>query len=375
MYGVRECLLGTLAVADLERSMNGFDAGGVVPVYIVKFFDGLIRDRASIPRIVQSTATWLGRSVAVDSAGAIVAATEGGQPTERWPDPASSSATTAGMIAIGAPVGQHDDVVLDRLGLCVALALGEARRDGSTMSEQRAVEVLTSESESRAARRRACEHLGVRAESTIQVMVCSGAEPGVAALVSQLERSGVRVLRSARGQLVVLAIMGRRVQALLQEGVPRGLHLGLSQEVPVMEAPTALAEAVASFRFSQPSPRDRGPYLVEEGVPLEYRRLSGYEALAEGMTPDLINRIRDVRSLDQILEESGPEMRRTLDVVAAANSVRQAARWLETHHNTVAHRMAVAEETFGFSLMDAYGRGRLYMAIVLRRIRESHALL
>ncbi len=356
--------------------MNLLEADDSVPVYIMRFFDTLIRDRAPMHRVVQTTAAWLDRVVAVRCAGAVTAADESGRLSDVWPRVAVSSTLTPDtVIGFGAPSGEHDQVLLDRFGLCVILALDDARRHGTMMSEQRAVEVLITSSEPRSARLHAAERLNLKLGSTIQVLVASGAESCIATLIAALERHGVRVARSAHGRLVILAAVGARVRPLLQEGVPRGLQLGLSREVPAVEAPSALAEAVASFRFSQPSPRDDGPYLIEEGMAVEYWRLGGYEALAEGMTPELINRVRDVRSLDRVLEQGGPEMRRTLDVVAAANSLRQAARWLELHHNTVAHRMAAAEETFGFSLTDAYGRGRLYMAIVLRRLRESHSLL
>jgi hypothetical protein len=45
MYDASGCQLDTLTLADLERGMNGFDANGAVPVYIVTFLDVLIRDR------------------------------------------------------------------------------------------------------------------------------------------------------------------------------------------------------------------------------------------------------------------------------------------------------------------------------------------
>jgi hypothetical protein len=360
----------------LERNVNGPDAGDSVPVSVLRFFDALIRDRAPMHRVVQATAAWLDRAVAVRYVDTVIAVDDRGHLSDLWPQVITSLTLTPEIVVgLGAPAGQQDQVLLDRLGLCVLLALDEARRHGLMMSEQRAVEVLTTASESRTALRRATERLDLSLESAIQILVASGPQSGIAELIVAVQRNGGRVLSSTRGQLVVLVIVGTRVRQVLQEGVPGGLQLGLSREMPAAEAPSAFAEALASFRFSQPSPRDRGPYLIEEGVAVEYWRLGGYEALAEGMTPELINRIRDVRSLDRVLDVGGPEMRRTLDVVAAASSVRQAARWLETHHNTVAHRMAVAEQTLGFSMTDAYGRGRLYLAIVLRRLRESHALM
>lgn len=356
--------------------MTGLVAGDSVPVHILRFFDALTCEHASAAHVVAATSRWLGRAVAVRYAGTVHAADGAGSAANSWPEHISATSSTADgvVVGLGGAADDEDWAVLQRLALCVTLALDEAARHGSLMSEQRTVDVLTTDTESRAARRSAAAHLGLSAEQPARVLLAHGPASRITRLAEALRRGGVRVMSAPRHQLTVMITIGPRVVTLLQQGVPTGVQLGISRELPVIDAPTAVVEALAALRFSQPSPRDQGPYLIEEGVAFEYWRLRGYEALAEGMTPELIDRMHDVRALDRVLAESGPEMLRTLDVVVASTSIRQAARALDTHHNTVAHRVAAAESVFGFFLTDCYGRGRLYLAIVLRRLRESHRL-
>ena len=157
-------------------------------------------------------------------------------------------------------------------------------------------------------------------------------------------------------------------------GVPRGLQVGTSRVHPTSAASEACAEADRAFRFSQPSPRDRGPYLLEEGILVRAEDLNGYDVLAEALSPEQISRIRDVQALDHVLTLGGTDMLATLDVVVTG-SIRQAARTLRMHHNSVQHRVAQAERVFGFELSDVYGRNRLFMALTLRRIRQTHGMV
>ncbi len=348
----------------------------VVEVRILRFFDALTRERVPVKQIVLSTSAWLGRTVAVRCDN-VVAVAAGGQLREAWPgDVVSMSTTQDGVVvALGGSASIDDQAVLDRLAVCVTTALGGDRIRGSKWEMGRAVHALISGSESDATRRAALEQLGLRSSAPVRVVAVHGARGAVARWIEVLEAGGVRVLRTVRSKLTILLTTGGRLSALVQEGVPAGLQVGLSAELPAIEAPAGLTEALAALRFSQPSPRDHGPYLIEEGVAFEHWRLRGYEVLAEALSPEMIARVQDVAALDRALASGGPELLRTLDVVVAATSIRQAARSLDAHHNTIAHRVASAEQLLGFSVGDSYGRCRLYVAIVLRRLRESAPLV
>ena len=358
----------------------------VVSVQTLRFFDALTRERASVKQIVLATSAWLGRTVAVRCDDTVAVAADG-QWRDQWPeDVVSMSSTQDGVVAAlgaqtdghdpaGASLADEDQAVLDRLAVCVTFAFSADRIRGSKWEKGRAAHVLVSESESDAARRTALEQLGFRSSTPVRIVAAHGNRAMITTWIEALEAGGVNVVSTTRSRLTILVTTGGRLSALLQAGVPQGLQVGLSRDHPAIEASTGLAEALAALRFSQPSPRDQGPYLVEEGVAFEYWRLRGYEALADALTPEAINRVEDVTALDRALASGGPDLLRTLDVVVAATSIRQAARSLDAHHNTVAHRVATAEESLGFSLADSYGRSRLYVAIVLRRLRQTAALV
>ena len=78
---------------------------------------------------------------------------------------------------------------------------------------------------------------------------------------------------------------------------------------------------------------------------------------------------------DQVLAVGGADMLSTLDVVVGTGSIRQAARSLRMHHNSVLHRVAQAERVLGFALSDVYGRNRLFLALTIRRIRQTHGMV
>lgn len=103
--------------------------------------------------------------------------------------------------------------------------------------------------------------------------------------------------------------------------------------------------------------------------------LMGFDVFTETMPPDLIERMPDVHKLEMLIEQGGPEMLAALDTIVAATSVRHAARLLRVHHNSVAHRVASAERRLGFSVSDNDGRCRLFVALMLRRMRNTHDLV
>lgn len=90
------------------------------------------------------------------------------------------------------------------------------------------------------------------------------------------------------------------------------------------------------------------------------------------LTPAQINEVDVIRAMDRILEAGPPDMLMTLDSVAAAPTIRQAARVLGAHHNSVRHRVTLAERELGLSISDTYGRSQLFMGLMLRRLRETY---
>lgn len=62
-------------------------------------------------------------------------------------------------------------------------------------------------------------------------------------------------------------------------------------------------------------------------------------------------------------------------IPGSAPTIRQAARVLGAHHNSVRHRVTLAERELGLSISDTYGRSQLFMGLMLRRLRETYPLV
>lgn len=341
------------------------------PSDLVRLLDDLLVRHPPLDEAVALLARRSGRVVAVKTADdRTVVVDPSGAPTA-WPDDAPSAGAPRGVtLALGPPVTPEDAVLLERLAVLTIVLLDREALTVPEPSPGQEVALLIDAATVPALRNRCLGTLGLRAATPLRAFTVAGAGPAVDAFAAVL---GGRVLVAARARTTVLLRVGE-LDDLAGLGVPRGLHVGASRIHPAAAAPLARAEADDAFRFSQPSPRDRGPYLVEEGVLVRAEQLRGYDVLADALTPEQISRIADVQALDQVLALGGTEMLATLDVVVSG-SIRRAARALGVHHNSVQHRVAQAERVFGFGLSDVYGRNRLFLALTLRRIRQTHGMV
>lgn len=76
------------------------------------------------------------------------------------------------------------------------------------------------------------------------------------------------------------------------------------------------------------------PYSKQEAILVAYEQLGGFAAVAHHVPVEAINQIEDVSVLDQLAAEpGGDDMIRTLEAVAASESLRSAAKILHLHHN------------------------------------------
>ena len=277
-------------------------------------------------------------------------------------------------MALGTPPSAGDRLLVERLAVLTVVLLDRESLTAPGRSEAQQVAQLISPAAGAALRNQALLDLGLRTSTPLRAFTVAGANPGVQAFAALLGTTAVRILITARTRTTAVLRVGD-ADDLDKLDVPRGLQVSASRIHPAGAAHIACAEADGAFRFSQPSPRDRGPYRLEEGVLVRADGLRGYDTLAEALTPEQISRIADVQALDQVLALGGADMLATLDVVVATGSIRQAARSLRMHHNSVLHRVAQAERVLGFALSDVYGRNRLFLALTLRRIRQTHGMV
>jgi DNA-binding PucR family transcriptional regulator len=64
----------------------------------------------------------------------------------------------------------------------------------------------------------------------------------------------------------------------------------------------------------------------------------------------------------------------TLEVLAEAGSLREAARRMHLHHNSIAARVRRAEELLGYKITEPAGGARLQLTLALRRLRSTDLL-
>jgi hypothetical protein len=343
-------------------------------VELVRFVDDLLVRHPPLDRAVAEFSRWAGRVVAVRVADTRTAVADPSGAEAEWPEDAVAVGAPRGVtVALGAPASPDDAVLLERLAV---LAIVLADRESLTVphrSQPQMVALLIDATTNPSLRTQTLLGLGLRTSTPLRAFTVAGTGATIEGFTATLAAVGGAVLSTTRARTTVLLRVGDLAD-LDRLGVPRGLQVGASRVHPAGAAPAACAEADGAFRFSQPSPRDCGPYRVEEGVLVRAEGLNGYDVLADALTQEQISRIADVRALDQVLALGGPDMLSTLDVVVTG-SIRQAARALGVHHNSVQHRVAQAERVFGFGLSDVYGRNRLFMALTLRRIRQTHGMV
>jgi hypothetical protein len=341
----------------------------------LRFLDDLLVRHPSLEQGVSEVARRTGRVVAVRATETrTVVADPAGAITADWPRDVAAVGTPRGVtVALGAPATPDDPLLLERLAVLVVVLMDREALTVPARSEPEQVAVLIDPKANAALRSQAMLGLGLRPATPVRAFTAAGPGPALAAFVATLTGAGSRVLVTARARTTVLLRVGD-ADDLDRLDVPRGLQISASRVHPASAALQACGEADGAFRFTQPSPRDRGPYPLEEGVLVHTDHVNGYDVLAEALSPEQISRIGDVQALDQVLALGGADMLPTLDVVATG-SIRRAARSLRVHHNSVLHRVAQAERLLGFGLNDAYGRNRLFLALTLRRIRQTHGMV
>jgi len=221
-------------------------------------------------------------------------------------------------------------------------------------------------------REQALRHLGMSTTTQVTTFAVFGETVATAALVERLRHRSPAVLQESIGRITLVVAKDLGVPHAL--AVPVGLRVAFAGPSPAVALPEAWRQAALALRFTLPSRRESSNYLMAEAVLVDSDAVGGYLQLAEVLTPALISEVRDVRRLDDLMQEQGADLLDCLEVVAVTDSIRKAAGLLHLHHNSVAHRVKRAERQLGFSCLEPYGRTRLFLALTLRRLRESQRL-
>ncbi len=358
----------------LLRRLSALDADAASAVRVIGFYDALVEQGADIDTILRQTAMLAECPVGLRSAnGQLCERMEPGGAVRFAGPPADSRRyrlPSGDEVWLERDGAEHplDDLVLERFALAANVALSRGQQDLGGLDQPTLLHLAISDAAPDAARRRALERLGIRAASAVHVVAMAGE----AERLDEVSRCLPGKHRTRVGQVEVLLAAEAPPPAM---AIPVGCRVGVAPPRPAAELPEAWRQARTALRFAVPSRHPAPPYPPHEPALVRFDDLAAFGPLAEALTAHQISQIPDVIALDKLTEMTGgDELLRTLEAVAATDSLRRAAGLLHMHHNSVAHRVARAEQVLGYSISDLYARPKLSLALALRRIRESAVL-
>ncbi|MBF6207430.1 helix-turn-helix domain-containing protein [Streptomyces gardneri] len=343
---------------------------------VIKEFDALLVRGATIDTVLRTAASRAGCIAGLWTTGALDGRTAAPDGTMSRGTPGPSAATctlgTGGVIWLERDQLIADDLdalILDRMDFVATVTLRSMGSAETALSEAALIEVTISATADEADRARALRMLGYSAAAELRVLTCDGSRRQLDSVVEQLRAAGRRVHTAEIGALWVILVDGDLPETL---GVPIGVRLATSPKTPGITAPRAWMEAGLALEFALPSTRHTGPYRIEEAVILESNRIGCVTLLAQHIPMDAMAEAAEVVALDKLAgTPGGTEMLRTLEAVAATESLRRAASTIHMHHNSVRTRVERAEQLLDFQLTEPYGRVRLMTALTLRRLRDA----
>jgi hypothetical protein len=352
--------------------LSALDADAASAVRVIGFFDALVEARAGLGVILRQTAILAECPVGARTAdGRVSDRVEPGGAAARYGEPPAAARTyqlpSGGEVWLerAGPPHPLDDLLIERFALAAGLALGPARRPVEDMDQAALLRLAVSSAAAETERLRAVDRLGLSPTSTVHVTAVTGPPAALDEICCALSgRSRARV-----GEADVLLAAQQPPDAM---SIPLGGQIGSAAPHLAVHLPQAWKEARTALRFTLPSRHLHPPYLSHEPALVRFENLGGFAAIAEALTAEQISQVPDVAALDRLAGQAGgEEMIRTLEVVAATESQRRAATILHLHHNSVAHRVARAEQVIGYSVAKPYARPRLMLALVMRRLRAT----
>ncbi|RSM70516.1 PucR family transcriptional regulator [Kibdelosporangium aridum] len=309
--------------------LSSLDADAENAVRVIGFFDRLIASRASLDAIVRKASGLAECPLGVSSS------TRGLQVGGPIPVHATRRELEDGTVVWLARAGKPlplDDMVLERFSIAVALSLELSRVPLPALGDPALVELALSDSAGEAERSRALHLLELKPTTPLRVLAVKGTPTGLSAALGPLH--------------AVLATN----EIPDQDG-----EVGISTQVPAINAPAAWAEARTALRFASVGhPAVRADDL---GSQIALASLPGEE----------IAKLPDVIALDGL----DPQLLTVLTALASTGSNRKAAAAIHRHHSTIPARIAQAEAALGFPIDTPEGRFRLHLALVLRHLRDN----
>lgn len=356
--------------------LSTLDAAAENAVRLISFFDALVEQQVRLEALLRSAAMVAECTVGLqDHMGhlAVRAAADGTVDAGRASRTATVRALGSGHVAwIARSRGAAlplDEILLERLAIACIATIGRDKPAAPSLGDPALLELAIARTTGRPERTRALHLLGLTPSAVLTLLAVSGPADMVEVLIAGFAGSSSRPRRARLGQVNAVAVVGR-VPRDLQ--VPEGVSVGVGTDVQASEAPDSWEKAVRALRYAEAgigasgSPDDAVVHAAELGP---------YELLAARLRSADIRGVADLDALDQLARDAaGADVVRTVEVVVQAGSLREAARKLHLHHNSVAARVARAEQRLGYRITEPKGIARLGLALRLRRLRD-HDLL
>lgn len=360
----------------LLLKLSALDADVENAVRIISFFDSLIEQQPSLDVLVRNAAAVAECAVGIqESEGrfALRATPDGRTDAGRAAEGATiarvSSSHQAWLGRGGADALPLDQMLLERFGLSAIAALGRGRTPTLALGDPALIELVVAQSTEAPERSRALQLLGLTPATSVTFLAASGPTKQLDVLVSCLGELGGKPRCAVIGPVRAVVLLGPPPSDLHP---PDGVTLGVGPATRAIDAPAAWQKAVRALRYATPV-TNAGDVAARPMV--HATRLGAFDLLAARLRSDDIRDVADIDVLDELAAEpQGAEMIRTLEVVVEAGSLREAARTLYLHHNSVSGRLARAEERLGYRIADPSGIARLGLAIALRRLRNTDLL-
>lgn len=348
--------------------------------------DQLVHDGADLRTVLSRSALAFGCTLAVRSAGELVAAGPDGSSLnlatapagacrQQLPDGREVWLIVEGQLvppAVGAPgLAEHSptaaEVVLRRLAVVVAATAPE--QPSADRAED--LRVVVDPALSEGVRQVALRRMGLNENSLVVALALHGPPAEVHDVVSQVRRRAGVAHHALFGR-VHLVLTGAS-DAVAELTLPSGVRGAFTAPAAARLAPESWRTARIALRFALPG-APAGPQTPASSVLVDASQIGGWVVLAEHLPAEALAEVADVGQLHLLVQEAGADMVSTLVAVASTDSLRSAARVVHLHHNSVAHRVARAEKVLGFPCTQPYGRARLLLALTLHRLLESHQL-
>lgn len=334
----------------------------------LEFFDRLIEQRVPLDGLVTSAAAFASAAVGIvfRDSPAIARGPAGEEIDSAPPASAAVLETAQGQVVwVDDPGRDHTDArfLLRRLAVA-AQALSPSPVE-ALPSRVPPLEILIRAGVSEPLLLESLRRLRLRADEPVRVQVGEGRlDQWSAFLDAQLHRRLVARASLQSLHVALWAVPSEEAADLIAPG--RGIVVAESTTFAARQVNTAFENARSALRFAPIASLTAG----QSGTLIRYEDLGAFAALA-ALSQESIEALPDVQKLDDFVREHGPEALAVLEAFASSESQRQAATLLHRHHNSVSYWVKRAETRLGFHVSAPAQRSRLFLALVLHRLRNT----